>query len=207
VTPLTGECGNDSFLHTSYQTPINLLNSCSHRFAVTLTEDCGILERVPTVAPLCSNGSRSSTRSCQFSTEPLHIQCRFAVTPLTEDCGILEWVPNVAPLRDAVERMYKLDKLFDRTTNTTIRTMWEGYPKVRRSQNFATTAAPRRAHTLDEALEGQPANGNRQALVLPAAVGGKTQKFCLHAVRTLPRNKAVGRTCWIRCRRCCLAHV
>lgn len=22
-----------------------------------LTEDCGILERVPTVAPLCSNGS------------------------------------------------------------------------------------------------------------------------------------------------------
>lgn len=114
------------------------------------------------------------------------------MTPLTEDCGILEWVPNVAPLRDAVERMYKLDKLFDRTTNTTIRTMWEGYPKVRRSQKLRHHRSTTRAHTLDEALEGQPANGNRQALVLPAAVGGKTQKFCSHAVRILPRNKAVG---------------
>lgn len=60
-----------------------------------------------------------------------HVVCfqqRFAVTPLTEECGILEWVPNVAPLRNAVEGMYRQDKLFDNTTNSTIKRIWEAYP-------------------------------------------------------------------------------
>lgn len=55
------------------------------------------------------------------------IECRFAVTPLTEACGLIEWVNHTVGLRYCCQSVYRAAGRFDRSTNPTIKSMYDSY--------------------------------------------------------------------------------
>ena len=52
------------------------------------------------------------------------------MTPLTEDCGLVEWVNDLSTLRHTVQSMLIAEGLYHKSTNATIKKMYDGYPQV-----------------------------------------------------------------------------
>lgn len=49
------------------------------------------------------------------------------MTPLTEACGLIEWVSHTVGLRYCCQSVYRAAGRFDRSTNPTIKAMYDSY--------------------------------------------------------------------------------
>ena len=52
------------------------------------------------------------------------------MTPLAEDCGLVEWVNNLGTLRHTVQEMLLADGLYDKSSNSKVKKMYDQYPAV-----------------------------------------------------------------------------